>query len=294
MNSTNDIPPAARAAVLSEALPFLRQYRGQTMVIKYGGNAMIDERLKAAVVRDIVLLHFVGFRPIVVHGGGPEITDAMKRMGKTPEFVGGQRVTDAETVEIVEMVLAGKTNKGIVSLINRAGGKAVGLSGKDGNLIAAKKRTSPDGVDLGFVGDVTGINPEILNVLTQNDYIPIISSVAVGPEGETLNINADLVAGDIAAALDACKFILMTDVEGVYRDFSDKSSLLTTLKLSEARRMIAEGEVDKGMIPKLESCARALEGGVERAHIIDGRQPNALLIELFTQAGIGTMLERDG
>jgi acetylglutamate kinase len=293
MNFTSDISPAARAAVLSEALPFLREYRGRTLVIKYGGNAMIDETLKAAVVRDIVLLHFVGFRPIVVHGGGPEITDAMKRMGKTPEFVGGQRVTDAETVEIVEMVLAGKTNKGIVSLINRAGARAVGLSGKDGNLIRAKKRVSEDGVDLGFVGDVTGIDPELLDVLTRSDYIPIISSVAMSDEGDTLNINADLVAGDLAAALGACKFILMTDVEGVYRDFSDKSSLLTTLKLSEARRMIERREVDKGMIPKLESCVRALEGGVERAHIIDGRRENALLIEIFTEAGIGTMLERD-
>ena len=293
MNSTHNITPSTRAAVLSEALPFLREYHGKTMVIKYGGNAMIDDRLKAAVIKDILLLHLVGFRPIVVHGGGPEITEAMRRMGKKTEFIGGQRVTDAETVEIVEMVLAGKTNKGIVSLINRAGGKAVGLSGKDGNLISAHKRVAENGVDLGFVGDVTGINPEILHVLTRSDYIPIISSVAMSDEGETLNINADLVAGDIAAALGATKFILMTDVEGVYRDFSDKSSLISTLKVSEARRMLAEAEVDQGMIPKLESCVRALEGGVDRAHIIDGREENALLMEIFTEAGCGTMFERD-
>ena len=285
-----DVSPSVRAAIISEALPFLRRYRGQTMVIKYGGNAMIDDRLKDAVIRDIVLLHYVGFRPVVVHGGGPEITEAMKRLGKTPEFVGGHRVTDAETVEIVEMVLAGKTNKGIVSLINRSGGKAVGLSGKDGNLIVARKRAA-EGVDLGFVGDVVAINPEIIHVLAQNDYIPIVSSVAVGDEGETLNINADLVAGDLAAALGATKLILLTDVEGVYRDFSDKSSLISRLTLAEARRMIEGAEIDRGMIPKLEACVRALEGGVERAHIIDGRQQNSLLIELFTEAGIGTMVE---
>jgi acetylglutamate kinase len=293
LNSTLDISPAARAAVLSEALPFLQRYRGQTLVIKYGGNAMIDERLKSAVIRDIVLLHFVGFRPIVVHGGGPEITEAMSRMGKKAEFVGGQRVTDAETMEIVEMVLAGKANKGIVSLINRSGGKAVGLSGKDANLIVAKKRLS-DGVDLGFVGDVVAIHPEIIDTLTQNGYIPVISSVAVGDEGETYNINADLVAGDLAAKLGATKLILLTDVEGVYRDFSDKSSLISSLSLSEARRMIRDKVIDKGMIPKLESCVRALEGGVERAHIIDGRQENSLLIEIFTETGIGTMVEKDG
>jgi acetylglutamate kinase len=284
-----DISPATRAAVLAEALPFLRRYRGQTMVIKYGGNAMVDDRLKDAVIKDIVLLHYVGFRPIVVHGGGPEITEAMKRMGKEPEFVAGHRVTDAETVEIVEMVLAGKANKGIVSLINRSGGKAVGLSGKDGNLILARRRVS-EGVDLGFVGDVTSINPELIHVLTENDYIPVISSVAVGDEGETLNINADLVAGDLAAALGATKLILLTDVEGVYRDFKDKSSLLSTLTLEEAKRMVANQEIDKGMIPKLESCVRALEGGVERAHIIDGRQENSLLIEVLTETGIGTMV----
>jgi acetylglutamate kinase len=284
-----DISPSARAAVLAEALPFLRRYRGQTMVIKYGGNAMVDDRLKDAVIKDIVLLHYMGFRPIVVHGGGPEITEAMKRMGKEPEFVAGQRVTDAETMEIVEMVLAGKANKGIVSLINRSGGKAVGLSGKDGNLIVARRRVS-EGVDLGFVGDVTAIHSEVIDVLTEKDFIPVISSVAIGDEGETLNINADLVAGDLAAALGATKLILLTDVEGVYRDFNDKSSLLSTLTLDEAKRMIANKQIDKGMIPKLESCVRALEGGVERAHIIDGRQENSLLIEVLTETGIGTMV----
>ncbi len=289
----DSIAPAARAAVLSEALPYLREYRGQTMVIKYGGNAMVDDRLKAAVLRDITLLHFVGFRPIVVHGGGPEITDAMKRLGKQATFVEGQRVTDAETMEIVEMVLAGKTNKGIVSLIHQCGGKAVGLSGKDGNLIVARKRPSSKGVDLGFVGDVTAINPEIVHVLTQNDYIPVISSVAVSEEGETLNINADLVAGDLAAALGATKLLLLTDVEGLYRDFEDKTSLISQITLAEVRGMLVRGEVDKGMIPKLESCVRALSEGVQAAHILDGRQENVLLMEIFTEAGVGTMVSRE-
>jgi acetylglutamate kinase len=280
-----------QADILVQALPYIQKYHGKTIVIKYGGNAMIDESLKQSVLRDIVLMHFVGMKPILVHGGGPEISGMMKRIGKEPTFVNGLRVTDEETMEIAEMVLAGKTNKGIVSIINRHGGKAVGLSGKDANLIVAEKKLS-GGVDIGFVGKVTQINPEILQVLGQNGYIPVISSVAIGPEGESLNINADHIAGSIAAAVGAEKLIMMTDVTGIYDDYNDKSTLRSVLKASEALDMITSGKIDKGMIPKVEACVTGLEGGVERTHIIDGTVPNALLMEIFTDTGIGTMIEK--
>jgi len=276
-----------RAQTLIEALPYIRRYHGKTVLIKYGGNAMIDEKLKEAVITDVVLMHYVGMRPILVHGGGPEITDAMKRMGKEPVFVQGLRVTDAETMEIVEMVLAGKTNKGIVSLINRKGGKAVGLSGKDANLIRARKRPGPD---LGFVGEVTEIDSSIIDVLVEKGFIPVICSVAIGEAGESYNVNADHVAGQLAAALGAVKLIMLTDVEGIYEDFSDKSTLQSQLSPEKARAMIASGQIEKGMIPEVEACLMALEGGVERTHIIDGRLPHATLIELFTDRGIGTMI----
>lgn len=276
-----------RAQTLIEALPYIRRYHGKTVLIKYGGNAMIDEKLKEAVITDVVLMHYVGMRPILVHGGGPEITDAMKRMGKEATFVNGLRVTDAETMEIVEMVLAGKTNKGIVSLINRKGGQAVGLSGKDASLMVARKRPGPD---LGFVGDVTTVNPGIIEVLVEQGFIPVICSVAIGEKGESYNVNADHAAGQLAAALGAVKLIMLTDVEGIYRDFNDKSSLLSRVTPEEAREMIASGAIEKGMIPKVEACLIALEGGVERTHVIDGRLPHATLIELFTDRGIGTMI----
>jgi acetylglutamate kinase len=282
-----DITVQERAQTLIEALPYIRRYHGQTVLIKYGGNAMIDPALKEAVITDVVLMHYVGMRPILVHGGGPEITDAMKRMGKEATFVNGLRVTDAETMEIVEMVLAGKTNKGIVSLINRKGGLGVGLSGKDAKLIVARKRPGPD---LGFVGDVTTINPEIIHVLVSQGFIPVICSVATGEAGESYNVNADHVAGQLAAALGAVKLIMLTDVEGIYEDFSDKNSLISRLDPDGARAMIASGKVEKGMVPKVEACLMALEGGVERAHVIDGRLPHATLIELFTDRGIGTMI----
>lgn len=280
-----------QASILVQALPYIQKYHGKTIVIKYGGNAMIDEELKQSVLRDIVLMHFVGMKPILVHGGGPEITGMMKRIGKEPTFVNGLRVTDEETMEIAEMVLAGKTNKGIVSIINRHGGKAVGLSGKDANLIVAEKKLS-GGVDIGYVGKVTHINPEILQVLSQNGYIPVISSVAIGPEGESLNINADHIAGSIAASVGAQKLIMMTDVTGIYDDYNDKSTLHSVLNANQALDMINSGKIDKGMIPKVEACITALEGGVERTHIIDGTVPNALLMEIFTDTGIGTMIEK--
>ena len=280
--------PEQTAATLIQALPYIRVFAGKTIVIKYGGNAMIDEGLKKAVMRDLVLMRLVGINPILVHGGGPEINEAMKRLGKEPEFVAGRRVTDAETMEIVEMVLTGKTNKSIVAHLNGEGVQAVGLSGKDANLLIATKDT--DNGDIGFVGKIAHVNPEIIHTLTGSGYIPVISSVAVGADGQAYNVNADTAAAALAAALHAEKLILMTDVEGLYRDFSDKSSLMSELTAGEARQWIADGIVDKGMIPKLEACAAAVEDGVPRAHIIDGRREHALLIELFTDTGIGTMV----
>ncbi|MHB1000422.1 MAG: acetylglutamate kinase [Armatimonadota bacterium] len=280
---------AEQAEILIQALPYIRSYAGKTVVIKYGGNAMTNESLKESVMKDIVLLRYVGMQPVLVHGGGPDITETMSKFGKEPNFVGGLRVTDAETMEIVEMVLSGKTNKGIVSILNRQGGKAVGLSGKDGNLLVAKKKM-PGGKDLGFVGDITEINTEIIETLIKEDYIPVICSVAVGENGESYNINADHAAGAIAAKLGASKLLMLTDVQGVYRDFSDKTSLISSLSLSEAKDLIASGVIDKGMIPKIEACTTALEGGVEKAHIINGTTPHAIIMEVFTDTGIGTMI----
>ena len=285
-NTTND--PDLQAQLLIQALPYIRQFAGQTVVIKYGGNAMIDENLKRAVMTDIVLMRYVGINPILVHGGGPEVSDAMRRMGKEPQFIGGLRVTDAETMEIVEMVLTGKTNKNIVAHLNREGAQAVGLSGKDANLMVAVRETEHG--DIGFVGRISGINPQIIHTLVAGGYVPVISSVAVGADGAAYNVNADTAASALAVALGASKLILLTDVEGLYRDFSDKSSLISALTTVEARELMATGAIDSGMTPKLEACVDAVEDGVPRAHIIDGRRPHALLIEIFTDAGIGTMV----
>jgi acetylglutamate kinase len=277
-----------QAEVLIQALPYIKQYAGKTIVVKYGGAAMLDESLKAAVMQDIVLMRYVGINPVVVHGGGPEISEAMQRMGKEPQFVGGLRVTDAETMEIVEMVLAGKTNKGIVAHLNQQGAMAVGLSGKDGNLIVAERETTKG--DIGFVGRVTQINPALLHTLAGAGYIPVISTVAIGKNGESYNVNADTVAGELAAALGAVRLVMMTDVEGIYQDFADKDSLVKEMSAKDARQLITDGHVDRGMIPKVEACVIAVNGGVERATIIDGRLPHSLLIELFTHEGIGTMI----
>ena len=280
--------PDQTAETLIQALPYIRHFSGKTIVVKYGGNAMIDEDLKHAVMTDIVLMRYVGINPILVHGGGPEVSDAMRRMGKEPHFVDGLRVTDAETMEIVEMVLEGKTNKNIVAHLNTQGGQAVGLSGKDANLLVADRETERG--DIGFVGRIRTVNPGIIHTLTASGYIPVISSVAIGDDGASYNVNADTAAGALAAALGASKLILMTDVEGLYLDFNDKSSLISEMTAAEAQAMIATGAADKGMIPKLQACLTAIEGGVERAHIIDGRLRHALLIEVFTDTGIGTML----
>ncbi len=289
--TTDTGDPSVRAATLVEALPYLRSFYGKTIVIKYGGNAMTNDDLKTQVMQDIALLHYVGIRPILVHGGGPEITGLMKRLGHEPQFVGGLRVTDEATMEIVEMALAGKTNKGIVALLNRQGARAVGLSGKDADLLVARKLVSPKG-DLGYVGDVTRVNGDVVRLLADSGYVPVICSVAVGDDGCSFNVNADHAAGAIAVELGAAKLIVLTDVEGVRADPDDPATLLSEMDIGQARAMLASRAADKGMIPKLEACITAIEGGVERAHLIDGRVPHALLIEVFTDTGIGTMIRR--
>ena len=278
-----------RAEILMEALPYIREFRGKTIVIKYGGSAMEEADLKRSFALDVILLHFVGIHPVIVHGGGPQIGALMKRLGKEPKFVGGMRVTDAETVEIVEMVLVGKINKEIVGLINHHGGKAVGISGKDGSLLRARRRLhrlpSGEEIDIGLVGEVEAVNPEPIRLLENNGFIPVIAPVGVGIAGETYNINADLVAGEIAAALGAEKLMHLTDVQGI---LGDDGSLITTLSRKEAERLMEESVIDGGMLPKVESSVRALRGGTAKAHIIDGRVPHAILLELFTREGIGT------
>jgi acetylglutamate kinase len=279
-----------QANVLVQALPYMQRYSGKTFVVKYGGAAMVDERLKAQVMQDIVLLRTVGIKPVLVHGGGKEVSEVMQRMGLQPRFAGGLRVTDAETMEIVEMVLAGTTNKGIVSLIHRAGGKAVGLSGKDGNLLVARKLT-PGGNDIGYVGEVTQVNAEVIEVLAAAGYIPVISSVAIGEDGESYNVNADHAAGAIAAALCAEKLIVLTDVPGVLANLNDPTSLISEMSVAQAEELLRNGKAESGMAPKLEACITALRSGVQRAHIIDGRQPHAILMEVFTDHGVGTMIK---
>ena len=287
------------AEVLIEALPYIRHFYDRRIVIKYGGAAMEDETLIYSVMQDIVLMKYVGIRPIVVHGGGPRITTWMDKVGKVPEFVHGLRVTDAETVEIAEMVL-GLINKQIVARINQHGGKAIGLSGKDANLILAEKQetqvTDEKGqqtnVDLGFVGRIIGINTESVMTLDKAGYIPIIAPIGVGVDGQTYNINADTMAGEIASAFQAEKLIVLTDTRGILRDLSDASSLIPTIRMREIDKFIEEDFIAGGMLPKVEACATALMGGVYKTHIIDGRIPHSLLLEIFTEGGIGTEIVR--
>lgn len=277
-----------KAGVLIEALPYIRRFYGSTIVVKYGGNAMVNQELKEAVCQDLVLLKFIGLNPIVVHGGGPEISNMMERLGKKPNFINGLRVTDDETMEIAQMVLIGKINTDLVSLFNGYGGKAVGVNGKDANLIKAKKHQSE--VDLGFVGDVEIINPELLHTLSKEGYIPIVSSVGVGEDGASYNINADLVAGMLAGALNAEKLILLTDVEGIFEDFENPNSLISSLTIDRANELIDRGRIGEGMIPKVQACIKALQEGVGKTHIIDGRKLHSILLEIFTNKGIGTMV----
>ena len=278
---------ATRVRVLSEALPYIQQFAGRTIVVKYGGAAMKDSTLKDTVIRDIVFLSCVGLRPVVVHGGGPEINSWLDKLGIEAQFKNGLRVTDAATMDVVEMVLVGRVNKEIVSLINRAGGSAVGLCGKDGNLIKAR----PEGREgIGFVGEVSNMDVKILESLLNSGYIPVVSSVAADETGQAYNINADTVAGELAAALGAEKLILLTDTAGILKDYKDPSTLLAKLDIQEARELITTGVVSGGMIPKVNCCVRSLAQGVRAAHIVDGRTPHALLLEIFTDIGIGSMI----
>jgi len=283
-----------RAEILLEALPYIRRFYNKTIVIKYGGHAMIDEELKDSFARDVVMMKYIGINPVVIHGGGPQIGDFLKKLGIDSKFVQGMRVTDEETMNIVEMVLVGKVNKEIVGLINRHGGKAVGLSGKDGNLIRAEKYylseekakdTPPEIIDIGLVGKVRAINAGLIKSIEQDGFIPVIAPTGVGENGETYNINADIVAGEVAAALKAEKMILLTDVEGV---LDNKGHLINTMNDREVLDMIQTGTIKGGMFPKVKCCMKALKGGVKKTHIIDGRLKHAILLEIFTDMGIGT------
>ena len=283
-----------KAEILIESLPYIRKFYGKVFVIKYGGSAQIKEDLKNAFAQDIVLLNYIGIRPVIVHGGGPKINSVMEKMGKKPRFIQGQRVTDKETMDIVEMVLGGLVNKEIVSLINSHGGKAVGMSGKDGELIRAKRklvrRISPETgadtlIDLGLVGEVTSVNTHVLSSLEKEGFIPVISPIGVGSKGETLNINADYVAASIASTLKAEKFILLTDVPGI---MDKKNQIVSTLTKKQIKKLVSDGTITGGMLPKVQACLKAVEGGVSKTHIIDGRVPHCLLLEIFTKKGIGT------
>ena len=283
-----------KAEVLIDALPYIRNFYGKTLVIKYGGAAQTKDELKESFAQDIAMLNFIGIRTVIVHGGGPRISATMEKMGKKPEFVHGQRVTDKETMDIVEMVLGGLVNKEIVSLINKHGGKAVGLSGKDGGLIRAQKKSAKkmgpetgvnEIVDLGLVGEVTAIEPSLIDGLEKSGFIPVISPIGMGPEGETLNINADYVASAVAAAVSAEKLILLTDVAGL---LDKKGNVISTLRKRQISGLMKDGTITGGMLPKVQACTRALEGGVSKTHIVDGRIPHCLLLEIFTKEGIGT------
>ncbi len=285
-----------KAKVLIEALPYIQRFSGKTMVVKYGGNAMVEDELKVSFALDVILMKHIGINPVIVHGGGPQIGEVMKKMGMEPRFIDGYRVTDHETMNVVEMVLVGRVNKEIVNLINTQGGKAVGLGGKDGGLILGRKKhltkrdkkdQPPEIIDLGMVGDVEEINPDILFTLDDGGFIPVIAPVGVDKNGETYNINADLVAGKVAEKLNAEKLVLLTDIEGV----KDKEgNFLTSLTEAEVLRHVEDKTIHGGMIPKVECCMRAIEGGVTKAHIIDGRVEHALLLEIFTDKGVGTQI----
>lgn len=283
-----------KANVLNEALPYIRKFYGKTFVIKYGGAAMVEDELKDIFAQDIVLLNFIGIKPVIIHGGGPMINEIMKKMGKKPTFIHGQRVTDKETIDIVEMVLGGLINKEIVALINSHGGRAIGLSGKDGSLINAKKKvvkklSADTGVseiiDLGLVGEVEKINPGIILSIEKDGFIPVIAPIGAGHKNETLNINADYVAGAVAAALKAEKLILLTDTPGI---LDKNKKLISTLNKTKIKSLVSKNIISGGMLPKVQACQKAITGGVKKTHIIDGRIPHALLLEIFTEKGIGT------
>ena len=285
---------------LIEALPYLRDFKDKTIVVKYGGNAMLNDQIKNKVLQDIVFLQCAGMRPVVVHGGGPEITAMLMQAGKKSEFVSGLRVTDAESVGIAEMALVGKINTDLVARLNTLGGRAVGLNGKDANLVQAKKHLADvyengevNLVDIGFVGNVEHVNTELIEVLLANGFIPVIAPTGVGTNGETYNINADSVAGEIAGALKAEKLLVLTDVRGIYSDYRDESSFISTLTFEKAQEHIIRGKIDGGMIPKVRACITALSGGAKKTHIIDGRAEHTILMEIFSDKGVGTEVVKE-
>ena len=286
---------------LLEAIPYLSEFKGETVVVKYGGNAMLNDELKNSVLQDIVFLQQAGMRPVVVHGGGPEINALLKVYNKQTEFVAGLRVTDAETMAITEMALVGKVNTDLVARLNKVGGKAVGLNGKDDGLLKARKHMADvmkDGkvnlVDIGFVGEVYQVNTKLINVLLDAGYIPVIAPIGFGDDGETYNVNADMAAGEIAGALKASKLLMLTDVKGIYSAYPDEKSFISTLTFEKAHELIVCGKVDGGMIPKVQSCINALNGGAKKAHIIDGREKHSVLMEIFSVDGVGTEVVKEG
>lgn len=280
-----------KAQVLIEALPYIRRFNGKTIVVKYGGSAMVDNELKKNVMEDVALLKLVGFKPIIVHGGGNEISKWVKLTGKKPKFINGLRVTDEKTMEIAEMVL-GKVNKGLVQYMESLGVKAVGLSGKDGSLLKVEKQYA-NGEDIGFVGNVTEVDTSIIDTLIQNDFVPVICSIGIDKNYQSYNINADDAACAIATAVKAEKLAFLTDIEGVYEDYNDKSTLISELTINEAEHLLASGNIEGGMLPKLRNCVEAILNGVSRVHILDGRIPHCLLLEFFTNQGIGTAIISD-
>ena len=280
-----------KAAVLVEALPYIQKFNRKVIVVKYGGSAMVDEQLKKSVISDVTLLKLVGFKPIIVHGGGKEISKWVGKVGKEAQFINGLRVTDEETMEIAEMVL-GRVNKSLVTMVEELGVKAVGISGKDGGLLKVKKKYA-DGKDIGYVGEITDVDPNILYDLMEKDFLPIICPVGLDDEFNTYNINADDAACAIARAVGANKLAFLTDIEGLYRDFEDKSSLISEIKVKEAKELIAGGTIGGGMLPKLSNCIDAIEAGVSRVHIIDGRIPHSILMEIFSDRGGGTAILGD-
>ena len=280
-----------KAAVLVEALPYIQKFNRKVIVVKYGGSAMVDENLKKSVISDVTLLKLVGFKPIIVHGGGKEISKWVGKVGKEPEFINGLRVTDEETMEIAETVL-GRVNKSLVSMVESLGVKAIGISGKDGGLLKVKKKYS-DGKDIGYVGEISEVDPQILFDMMEKDFLPIICPVGLDDEFNTYNINADDAACAVARAVGANKLAFLTDIEGLYRDFNDKSSLISEIKVSEAKELIAGGTIGGGMLPKLSNCIDAIEAGVSRVHIIDGRIPHSILMEIFSDRGVGTAILGD-
>ena len=290
-----------KAKILVNALPYIKKYYGQTIVIKYGGNAMVDKTARKQFIKDVVLMKYIGINPVIVHGGGPEINEMLQKIGKESKFIAGNRVTDEETVEIVEMVLSGNVNKGIVADINKYGGKAIGISGKDDNMILVRQKYIEEKsenseeikkIDIGFVGEIENINTEIIKVLEKSDYIPVISSIGTDKNGQTYNINADYVAGEIAGKLNADRMIFLTDVDGILLDYHDKQTLIDEIDVYHVNKLIEKGVISGGMLPKVNTCLKAIKKGVENVIILNGKLEHSLLLELFTEEGAGTLIKK--